>query len=113
MVALTESVGQWLDSANAIGERFDRFVEVRISRRPDDFETGDAAVFFDPKFYQHRIFRPCGRNRSRLNPFAIKTVMQHAAIPTELRFTTRPARATNARARRGSFAVTSLSSLSF
>jgi len=56
MIPFSESVGQWLDAADPIRERFDGFVEIAASRRPNDLETRNPAVFFDSKFHEHGIF---------------------------------------------------------
>src|SRR6266480_3070957 len=111
MITFSESVGQWLDAADPICERFDGFVEIAASRWPNDLETRNPAVFFDSKFHEHGIFGSRRCERRRLDPFAIKAVVQHAAVPAELRFS--PAGATRAVAKRGPLAATGLSSWRF
>src|SRR5438067_9666897 len=82
---VSDSGWQGIDSRDLFANSLNRFIDYNVSRRPDNFEIGNAAVFFDSNFRQGRNFCAARNHRSWLRPFAIKTVMQHVTVPTGAR----------------------------
>src|SRR2546423_6216974 len=113
MIALAESVRQWSHATNAIRQIFDRVVELGVSGRPNNLEAGNLSIFFYPQFYEDGIFSSGARSRRRLGPFAVQAVMQHSAVPTELRVVRAATSATAARPRCSSFTCAVLSRRAF
>src|SRR2546423_8435690 len=103
VIALAESVRQWFHATHAIRQSFDRVVELGVSGWPHNLEAGNLSIFFNPQFYEDGVFSSGARGRRRLSPFAVEAVMQHAAIPTELRIVRTPTSAAAARPRCDSF----------
>ena len=83
MIAVAES-GWWrVNFSDLFGNRRNGFVYDNIFGRFDDLELGDVTVFLDSNPYERRNL-DTGRDCSRwLDPRAVKTVMQHVAIPAE------------------------------
>src|ERR1700737_2321989 len=92
MIAVAESGRQGINLRDPLGNGGDRFIDARITRWLDHFETGNATVFFDSNFHEDEIFCASRRERCRLHPFAVKTIVQNATVPAELRFTACAAR---------------------
>ena len=76
---------QRVDFGHLFGNCGNRFIHHHVLRGLDDFEFGNASVFFDPHLYKRRNF--CSRcdGSGRLDPRAVKTIMQHFAVPAEFR----------------------------
>src|ERR1700686_481677 len=92
MIAATESCGQRINLCDVLGDGCNRFVYSRVAARLDDFKIGNAPVFLNPQFHQHVKFFARRSDRRWLHPLAVEPVMQHAAVPTELRLTAAAAR---------------------
>src|SRR5205814_9453463 len=61
------------------------FIHNSVFGMLDAFEFGIAAILFGPYFDQGRNFGAGGHMRGRLAPSAVKTIVQHVAVPPELR----------------------------
>ena len=85
MIAVDEPSRRRIDLRDLFGDCGDGFIHNGVLRRPNDFEFGNAAVFLDANFDQRREFRIGWDVRGRLNPGAVKTVVQHVAVPAEFR----------------------------
>src|SRR6266403_4075963 len=98
MIAVTKAGGQRVDLVYAFPNRRYRLLHDNIFRGLDDFETRHTPIFFDSNFDQRRNLGAGNNVGRRLAPRAVKAVMQHVAIPPELRrAATAPGMATFAR----------------
>jgi hypothetical protein len=95
MIPGAEAGRRRVNLADAFCYRGNGFVHYHVFRRLDDFESGNAAVFFDSNFHECRNFDTGSDGGGRLNPGAVKTVVQHIAIPAELRCVAPAARVPN------------------
>lgn len=85
-----ESARQWIDMGDAFRGGANGIVNRRVARWPNDFKIGNPAVAFDAYFREDGT-RVCWIDIGRLRPLAVETVVQHAAVPTELRLNGRAA----------------------
>src|SRR6266436_7572208 len=107
MTTASDPVGQRIDLRDPLRGRCHRFINHHVARGFDNFEIGNMTVFLDPDFYQRGKLRPGGNDRGWLNPFTVKTIVQHAAVPAEFRCTTGAA-GVSVSASRSSFATAAL-----
>src|SRR3954451_14138466 len=92
MIALSEGGRRRVNFSHAFRNCRNGFIHHNIFGRFDDLELRDVTVFFDSNLYERRNFS-AGSDRSRwLDPCAVKTIMQHVAIPPEFRCVAWPAR---------------------
>src|SRR6266404_7216909 len=85
MIAVAEPGWQWINLRHALPNRRDRFIHHYVFGRLDDFEIRNAPIFLDSDFDQRRNLAPGSDIRRRLGPCAVKTIVQHIAIPAEFR----------------------------
>ena len=83
MIAVAEPGWQWINLRHALRNRGHRFIHYDVFRRLDDFEIRNTSIFLDSDFDQRRNLAPGDDIRRRLDPCAVKTIVQHIAIPAE------------------------------
>ena len=86
MFAVAEAGWRRVNLRDAFCNRSHRFIHDDIFGWLDDFETGHAPISLDSHFDERRNFGAGGGVSRRLDPRAVKTVVQHIAIPPELRW---------------------------
>src|SRR5437667_12122895 len=85
MIAFDESSRRRVNFSYWLGDGRDRLVHDDVGRCFEDFEFGDAPILFDSDF-DHGRDLAAGRDAGRwLDPCTIKAIVQHIAIPAELR----------------------------
>src|ERR1041385_5507405 len=92
MFAVAEAGWQRIDFGNTLPCCRHRFIEHSIPGRFNDFETGDPTILLDPNFYKCGNFSAGSEVCRRRDPLAVKTVVQHAPVPAQLRLTACSAR---------------------
>src|SRR4029453_13356403 len=85
VIALHKPGRRWVNLRDAFCEHCHRFVDNHVLRRLDDFEVGNAPVFFDSNLNERRDLGAGSNGGRRLNPCAVETIVQHIAIPSEFR----------------------------
>src|SRR6266478_3800819 len=98
MIAIAEPGWQWINLRHASRNSRHRFIHDDIFGRLDDFEIRNTPIFLDSDFDKRRNLRAGSDAGRRLNPGTVKTIMQHVAIPAELRCAV-PAAGASTRAR--------------
>src|SRR6266513_1893195 len=88
MIAIAEPGWQWINLRHALPNRRYRFIHDDVFGRLDDFEIRNTPIFLDSAFDQRRNLAPGSDIRRRLDPCAVKTIVQHIAIPAEFGCTT-------------------------
>ena len=86
MIAVSEAGWRRIDLRYAFCNRCHRFIHDDIFGWLDDFETGNAPIFLDSHFDQRRNLGAGSDVGRRLDPCAVKTVVEHIAIPPEFRW---------------------------
>src|SRR5437879_11891718 len=85
MLAVAEAGRQRIDFDNTFRCRRHRFIEHGVAGGFNDFETGDSTILLDPNFYKGGNLSAGSNVRRRRDPRAVKTVIQQAHVPSELR----------------------------
>src|SRR5439155_5400032 len=85
IIAVGEAGGRRINLGDLLRNCRDGFIHNSVFGRLDDFEFGNVPILFDPDFDQGRNFGAGGHVGSRLDPSAVKTIVQHVAIPAEFR----------------------------
>ena len=88
MIAGAEPSWQWINLRHTLRNRRDRFIHYDVFGRRDNFEIRNTPIFLDSDFDQRRNLAPGSDIRRRLDPCAVKTIVQHIAIPAEFGCTT-------------------------
>src|SRR6266480_7914442 len=83
MIAVAEPGWHWINLRHALRNRGHGFIHYDVFRRLDDFEIRNTSIFLDSDFDQRRNLAPGSDVRRRLDPCAVKTIVQHIAIPAE------------------------------
>ena len=84
MIALDEPGWRRIYLSDLFRNRSNGFIHHNVFGRLDDFEFGNASVLLDADFDQGRNLGAGGDVGSRLDPCAVKAIVQHVAIPAEL-----------------------------
>ena len=93
MTAAAEAGRQRINLRHLFRNRLDRLIDDTDPGWLYDLEIGNLPVFFDSNFDERRDLRACWNTRRRLHPFAVETVVQHVAVPTKFRCSSRSAAA--------------------
>src|SRR5437773_12316327 len=88
MIAIAVPAWQWINLRHALRNSRYRFLHHAVFGRLDDFEIRNTPIFLDSDFDQRRNLAPGSDIRRRLDPCAVKTIVQHIAIPAEFGCTT-------------------------
>src|SRR5260370_41036213 len=83
MFAGTQASWQWVTLGHAFRDRRRRFIHHAVFGRLDDLEIGNSAIFLDSDFDERRNSIPGSDVCCGLDPGAVKTIVQHVAIPAE------------------------------
>src|SRR5437773_11976534 len=85
MIAIAVPAWQWINLRHALRNSRYRFIHDDVFGRLDDFEIRNTPIVLDSDFDQRRNLTPGSDIRRRLDPCAVKTIVQHIAIPAEFR----------------------------
>src|ERR1043166_8517652 len=91
MTGHAQTVWEGINLCHTFADRRDGLINDHVSRWLNDLKLRHAPILLDADLYQHGNLVAGWRRRCRLNPGAVKTIVQHVAIPAELRRRTRAA----------------------